>query len=250
MGGKSKVAKRLTALLPQHRCYIELFSGAANTLFAKERSQAEVLNDVNCELVNLFRVVKYHQRAFIDELYFILHSRQDFSCYRSQPGLTDIQQAARTWYIMKTAFGGKGGTTSPSFGYGTLGRSRLRRTAFASIRKAHKRLDGVIIENRDFGDIIKRYDRDYSVFFCDPPYFQTATYKDTFAWSDHQRLANSLTKIKGKFLLTINNHEDIRRLYKKFKIRRVPVTYSVLKNTTKRVQELVIANYPLPKKLW
>jgi len=250
MGGKSKVAKKLTALLPEHRCYIELFSGAANILFAKNRSHAEVLNDINSDLVNLFRVVKYHQRAFIDELHFVLHSRQDFEGYKSQPGLTDIQRAVRTWYIMKTAFGGKGGTSSPSFGYGTLGKSRLRRTAFGSIRRAHKRLDGVIVENRDFEDIIKRYDRDYSVFFCDPPYFQTAAYKDAFTWADHQRLAKALAKIKGKLLLTINDHDDIRRLYKGFRIRRVPVTYSVLKSTTKQVQELVIANYPLPKKLW
>jgi len=250
MGGKSKVAKKLAALLPEHSCYVELFAGAANLLFAKEPSKTEVINDVNCELVNLYRIIKYHQRAFVDELYFVLHSRQDFASYRTQPGLTDIQKAVRSWYIMKTAFGGKGGTSSPNFGYGTIGKSRLRRSAFSSLRTAHKRLDGVIVENRDFEDIIKRYDRAYSLFFCDPPYFQTAAYKDAFSWDDHQRLAAALAKIKGKFLLTINDHKDIRRLYKGFRIRGVPVTYSVLKNKTKLVQELVIANYPLPKKLW
>lgn len=250
MGGKSKVAKRLASLLPEHSCYVELFAGAANLLFAKEKSKSEVLNDVNSELINLFRIVRWHSRAFIDELQFITHSRDEFDDCKNKQGLTDIQRAARSWFVMKTAFGGKGGTNSPHFGYGTLGKGRFRRSAFSTVRTCHKRLDGVIIENRDFEDIIGRYDRKYTAFFCDPPYWQATAYKTPFRWSDHERLAKSLAKIKGKFLLTINEHKDIKKLYKGFNTRRVPITYSIMKGSTKRVHELVIANYSLPKRLW
>jgi len=67
MGGKSKMAKRLSQLLPEHRCYVEVFAGAANLLFIKDRAKTEVLNDINSELVNLFRVVRHHPREFISE---------------------------------------------------------------------------------------------------------------------------------------------------------------------------------------
>ena len=65
MGGKSNQAARLCQLLPDHRCYAEVFAGAANLLFAKPRSKVEVLNDINSELINLFRVVRFHPREFI-----------------------------------------------------------------------------------------------------------------------------------------------------------------------------------------
>ncbi len=251
MGGKSKVAKRLTQLLPEHRCYIELFAGAANLLFVKEPSKTEVLNDINSELVNLFRIVRYHSREFIAELKLATHSRSDFTDFRDQPGLTDIQRAARTWFIMVSAFGGLGGTTNPTFGYGTTGRARFKRTAFAALRRCHKRLDGVYIENLDYADCIKRYDRGHSVFFCDPPYLATAGYKNRFTLDDHKRLAATLRTIKGSFLLTVNDHPKIRSLYKGLAILKVAVKYSVSRDKSSKARnrsELVIANYPLPKR--
>ncbi|HAL45676.1 MAG: hypothetical protein A2Y12_01685 [Planctomycetes bacterium GWF2_42_9] len=250
MGGKNRTAKQLVNLFPKHGCYVEVFSGAANLLFEKQRTGTEVINDINGELINLFRIVRWHKRAFLDELRYVLHSRKDFDDYKSQPGLTDIQRAARTWYLLKTSFGGKGGTSSFHFGYGTCGRSRLSRLSFTAIRKCHKRLDGVFIENKDFEDIIKRYDRKYTLFFCDPPYWQTAAYKSPFTWADHERLFKTLKSIAGKFLLTINNHPDIRTLYKEYCIRRASAIYSIEKNVNQDVTELVIANFDLPKRLW
>lgn len=250
MGGKSRTAKNILKLFPQHSCYVEVFAGAANVLFEKEKCGTEVLNDINSELTNLFRVVKFHPRAFIDELGFVLHSRKDFTDYQNQPGMTDVQKAVRSWYIIKTAFGGKGGTGCPNFGYGTCGRARLSRTAFASIRRCHKRFDGVFIENKDFADIIKRYDRKYTLFYCDPPYWQTASYKAAFAWADHQRLQKALSGIAGKFLLTINNHKDIRTLYKGYCQRKASANYSVCRDIHQDVTELVITNFDLPARLW
>lgn len=251
MGGKSRVAKRLAELLPEHTCYVEVFAGAANLLFAKEPAKTEVINDINSELVNLLRITRWHPRELINELAFVLHSRKDFVDYRNQPGLTDIQRAARSWFIMKTAFGGKGGTSHPCFGYGTSGKSRLRRTAFTTIRKCHKRLDGVFVENLDFAECIQRYDRPHTVFYNDPPYVETAGYKSSFSLDDHQRLAEALKSIKGKFLLSANDHSLVRRLYKGLPRLKVKVRYTVARDEdvkTRGRDELVIANYPLPKK--
>ncbi len=234
MGGKSKVAGRLCQLLPEHKCYVELFAGAANLLFAKERSKTEAINDINSELVNLFRVVRWHPRDFIAELAFATHGRADFTDYRAQPGLTDIQKAARSWFVIKTA----------------TGQAHLRRTAFAAVRRCHKRLDGVYIENLDFPDCIRRYDRPYTVFYCDPPYLGAGGYKTAFTLEDHHRLAAILKFIKGKFLLSINDHPKIRSLYKGLPRLKVKVRYSVSRDKSDKARdrtELVIANYPLPK---
>jgi len=220
-------------------------------LFTKQPSKTEVLNDINAELVNLFRIVRWHQREFIRELQFIVQSRTEFADYRSQPGLTDIQRAARTWFVARTAFGGKGGTSHPAFGYGTTGKAHLRRTAFATVRRCHKRLDGVYIERLDFADIIRRYDRKHTLFYCDTPYLQAAAYKNSFGIDDHRRLAELFRTIKGKFLLTINDHPEIRALYKGLPKLKAKVKYTISRDKTAAAEdrgELVIANYPLPRR--
>ena len=251
MGGKSKVAKRLCELLPEHVCYVEVFAGAANLLFVKDKSKVEAINDINAELINLFRVVRSHRREFMRELMLVTQSRDVFTDYRSQPGITDIQRAARSYFIMKAAFGGKGGTSHPAFGYGTTGRARFCRNMFSAVNRCHKRLDGVYIENLPFEDCIRRYDRPHTVFFCDPPYLDVGGYKEQFRPADHDRLAAILTGIKGKFLLTINDHPKIRALYKNFHRLKVKVRYSISRDKSMKARErteLVIANYPLPKR--
>jgi len=247
MGGKSKMAARLSQLLPEHSCYVEVFAGAANLLFAKEPSKTEVINDINSELVNLFRIVRCHRREFLRQLSLLTHSRDTFADYRTQPGLTDIQRAARTYFILKASFGGKGEV----LGYGTTGKARFRRTIFSAIHRCHKRLDGVYIENLDFADLIKRYDRAHTVFYCDPPYLETAGYKAVFTLSDHKRLAEHLKLIKSKFLLSVNDHPKIRGLYKGLPRIKVKVKYTISRDKSRKASErseLVIANYPLPRR--
>jgi len=165
--------------------------------------------------------------------------------------LTDIQKAARSFFIIKTTFGGKGGASHPDFGYGTTGKARYRRTAFAAVNRCHKRLAGVFIENLDYPDCIARYDRPHTFLFCDPPYLGTGGYKASFHKADHASLADLLGKIKCKFLLTVNDCKAIRTLYKGFCIKPAPVKYSVSREKTPKPRDrtdLIIANYPLPKR--
>jgi DNA adenine methylase len=249
MGGKSRMVKLLTAAIPKHTCYVEVFAGAANLLFAKPLSNCEVINDINGDLVNLFRVVKHHRREFLCQLMYLTHSRRDFSDAKAQPGLTDIQRAAGFYLILRTCFGGKGGTSSPCFGYGTSGKARFNRISLSAVHRCHKRLSGVFIENLPFDDCIRRYDRPHSFFYCDPPYLETTGYKAQFGLPDHQRLAEQLRAIKGRFLLSINDHPEIRRLYKGLTIHPVSVRYTVSRDKSDEAtcrKELLIANYPLP----
>jgi DNA adenine methylase len=247
IGGKHRIAGQLIKLFPEHTCYVEVFAGAANVLLAKPPSKVEALNDVNGDIVNIFRIIRWHPDELIKELGLLRHSRKEFFDYHDQPGLTDVQRAARHWYLLKTTFGGTGPAGHRNFSFGCCRKAMIQNDFAEIIEQVHERLNGVYIETGDFEKVIKRYDRPATFFFCDPPYWQAADHGVPFEWPDHERLAKTLRGLKGKFLLTINDHPDIRRLYKGLPSTKIAVCYTITKEKKKKLHEFVITNYKLPK---
>ena len=213
IGGKKNVRKRIIEQFPQQppKKYVEVFGGAGWVLFGKEQTtgQVEVYNDGDGELVNLFRCVKYHAEEVEKELALLPHSREIFGYYRDRQtheGLTDIQRAARFFYLVRHSFG------CNTHSFATDKKNMV--SAVERMKLVHKRLQGVIVENRDFEDLIKLYDSPDTLFYLDPPYFGTeGYYKKIFNESDHYRLFECLKKIKGKFVLSYGDCEFIRGLY-------------------------------------
>ena len=105
LGGKRALARRIAENLPTHTCYVEPFAGGASVFFVKSRSKVEVLNDKHLGLVNLFRVVQRHPEAFLAELGLVVASREWYEVCWAQPGLTDVERAARFYYRVKHTFG-------------------------------------------------------------------------------------------------------------------------------------------------
>jgi DNA adenine methylase len=97
--------------------------------------------------------------------------------------------------------------------------------------------------------IFEKYEKPHTFFFCDPPYYQTEGYVNEFGEKEHQLLRDTLKNIKGKFLLTINDHYQVREWYKGFSIKEVEVVYSVSKDSKgrKKYKELIITNYQRKK---
>src|SRR6202521_4393174 len=108
IGGKNRLANQIIALLPEHTTYVEPFAGGAQVFFHKQPSKVEVLNDLDNEIVNFFRVCQHHYEELLRYLRFSLASRTWFSLFReSNPeSLTDIQRAARFFYLQKNSFAG------------------------------------------------------------------------------------------------------------------------------------------------
>lgn len=213
IGGKRALRRAILERFPDDEVgrYIEVFGGAAWVLFAKEKkaNQLEVYNDINGNLVNLFRCVKYHCGELQRELEWMLTSREQFfDCltqYQAR-GLTDIQRAARFFYAVKISFGCDNRTYATS--------SKQIDNAVEYMTKVQERLRGVNIENKDFADLIKVYDRPTALFYLDPPYVDTEKYYDSpFCAQDHQRLREVLGHIKGRFILSYNDHPLVRELY-------------------------------------
>ena len=110
----------------------------------------------------------------------------------------------------------------------------------------HLRLVGVHIEHLSWDDFILRYDKPGTLFYCDPPYYKAPSYAHNLELSDYQQMASLLSGIKSRFILSINDHPDIREVFKKFKIKPVSLKYTVSKGKQTTGRELLITNYQLP----
>jgi DNA adenine methylase len=247
MGGKSLLTKKIIKKIPDHNCYCEVFAGAAWLLFRKEESQVEIINDINSDLVTLYRVVKLHLTEFIRYLNWILVARGEFDRFKLEnpETLTDIQKAVRFYFLLKTGFAAR--LEKPSFNIATTSKPRLNLLRIEEDLSAiYLRLARVYIENRPFEAIITRFDKPDTFFYCDPPYHGFEDYygKGIFSRDDFQKLRDILSNIKGKFIVSINDTPEIRQIYKGFKIEVVETKYTAGgANKAKKVNELLIRNY-------
>ncbi len=247
VGGKNRLADRIIPLIPDHMCYCEVFAGAAWLLFKKPESKSEVINDINVELVTLYRVVQHHLDELVRYFRWMLVSRDEFErLHKVRPEtLTDIQRAARFYYLQKTGFSSK--VNSTTFGMSTGQRPALNLLRMEEdLSAAHLRLARVYVENMPFGELIERYDRPHTFFYVDPPYHGSEDDygKGLFKRSDFAVLAEQLAGIKGRFIMSINDAPEIRKLYGRFEMRTVPTRYS-LGNADRAgaIRELLVMNF-------
>lgn len=237
-GGKNRLAKRIIERIPPHDCYVEVFAGGAGILFKKEPSKAEVLNDLDGELVTFYRVIKHHPLEFHRQFEYSLVSRDEFKrLLKVDPAtLTDVQRACRYFYLQKNAFGGK--VTGQTFGTATTGPPRFNLFRLEQIvQEAWLRLAQVTIERLDFRELIPRYDREHTFYFMDPPYWEIPGYRHDFKEQDFTDLADVLRGIKGRFLMTINDHPRVRQIFREFRIEEVELKYSMSKESKARAKE-------------
>ena len=230
VGGKRRLAKHILPLFDNpHTCYVEPFAGAAAMLFARPQpAKVEVLNDVNRDLVNLYRVVQHHLEEFVRQFDWALSSREMFRWAQltQVDTLTDVQRAARFYYLQRLAFGSK--VTGQTFGVSATTPARLNLPRMKEqLTEAHMRLARVTIEHLSWADCITRYDRPETLFFCDPPYWRTEGYGVAFGMNEYARLAELLGVLRGRAILTINDHPDMRRLFDRFRRKRVEIDYTV-----------------------
>jgi DNA adenine methylase len=245
IGGKSRLSKQIITEIPAHKTYCEVFSGAAWVFFRKEPSAVEVINDLDSDLIAFYRVVQNHLEEFLRQFKWLLTSREWFEDWKNQleaRGLTDIQKAARYYYVQRQAFGGR--VRSRTYGVQPDRRPRINLIRMEEEMSAvHLRLSQVWIESLSWKDLILRYDRSGAFFYCDPPYFECPDYKHNLVFEDYVSMAELLSKIKGKFMLSINDHPKMREVFKGFRMRPVSLLYSVSKDKSTKGKELLIRNY-------
>jgi len=255
--GKTKLVDQIPALIPAHDCYIEPLGGMASVLFNKVPSRVEVYNDRYGDLVNFFMCVKTDAMKLRTEIEKMPYSRkiyrrvlEDFKDKDVEnPLALEYVRAARFFYIMNTGFGAKPAIHQSlgSFGYAKKQRNRARALwrKTSILEGATERLRNVIIECLDFADCIKRYDTPNSVFYCDPPYYASDNPGISFTEEQHKQLADTLTSVKGKWILTYDDHPKVRELYDKYSLQYVDVPRTADKSlgVHTRLQHLIITNF-------
>lgn len=245
IGGKRRLAKHILPLFPAHTCYVEPFCGAAALYFLKTPSKIEVINDINGELVNLYRVVKHHLEEFVRQFKWALVSRQIYKWLQDTPEetLTDIQRAARFYYLQKQAFGGK--VADHTFGTSTTSAPRFNLLRIEEeLSMAHLRLSRTLIEHLDWYQCIERYDRPHTLFYCDPPYWGTEDYGVEFGLENYDYMADLARRIKGTMIISVNDIPEMRQAFNGLNMQSVDISYN-LKVTGKPSpkKELVICNF-------
>ncbi|MCT9015069.1 DNA adenine methylase [Cupriavidus gilardii] len=246
LGGKRRLADRLLPLFPAHECYVEVFCGGAALYFLRQvPAPVEVINDINGDLVNLYRVVQHHMEEFVHQFKWALSSRQVFKWAQMArvETLTDIQRAARFFYLQHHAFGGK--VDGQTYGTATTAPMINLCRIEENLSAAHLRLAGTNVENLPWQECMRRYDRAHTLFYLDPPYWQTEGYGVPFGFENYVEMSEMMRTCKGRVMVSINDHPDIRAAFDGHHMMELDIKYSVA-NAYGRPEiskELVIMNW-------
>jgi DNA adenine methylase len=244
IGGKRPLAKRLIEMFPAHRAFCEVFSGGAQVLFRKPPSKVEVLNDLDGEIVNFFRVCQQHHEELIRYFRYVLVSRKWFDLLKvtDPKTLTDVQRAARHLYLLKNCFASR--VLKPNYHWHVVQPPGFNLDRLPElIESAHKRLARVQIECLPYEDILKHFDRPDTLFYLDPPYFGRSLYRHNLSAEDFATMAQRLEKLRGKFILSLNDVPEVRALFRQFDIQGVELAYTAQKVAGRRYREVIIKNF-------
>ncbi|MHA3052506.1 DNA adenine methylase [Acinetobacter sp. ANC 4640] len=216
-GGKFRLADWVISHFPNHTCYTEVFGGAAGVLLQKPRAYAEVYNDLDGDVVNLFQVLRDKEKCgqLIEQLVLTPYAREEFDLAWEHTD-NDIERARRIIIRAQMGFGSAGATKGRTGfridtkrQYGTaqsLWASYPEHLAFVS-----ERLSGVLIENRPAIQVLQDHDADTTLHYVDPPYVHETRYggaktgsyyKHEMADDDHVQLLEKLLELEGMVILS------------------------------------------------
>jgi len=210
-GGKWRLADWIISHLPRHRTYVEPFGGAASVLIRKPRSYAEIYNDLDGEVVNLFRVARDQGPELVRRLRLTPFARQEFEDSRDASPDDPIERARRTVVRSFMGFGSNSHAKTTGFRANSQRSGTTAAHDWAAYPRALEaiidRLRGVVIENRDACEVMRQQDADDAVHYVDPPYvWQTRgrrfQYRHEMTDEDHQKLADVLKSLRGGVVLS------------------------------------------------
>lgn len=235
-GGKARLAKFIVPRIDgtDHKTYVEPFVGMGGIFLRRtKRPRIEVVNDINREIVTAFRVWQHHPDELKRHLHRFLYSREmaEAEHSRNPDLLTDVQRAARFLFLQAIAFSGKPATVigKRELQFGPLRTSNFRADRMCRrIDMAWSRLAGVTVEQMPWREVLEKYDRPTTMFYLDPPYQgNEASYgKGVFRQEDFTVMADACRRMKGRFLMSINDTIEIRELFDEFQIDEISCRYS------------------------
>lgn len=252
-GGKQNMVSTILPLIPVHNLYCEPFFGGGAIFFAKPRSNVEVINDTNREVINFYRILQQDYTSLEKEVKISLHSRdlhrKASVIYNNPDMFSELKRAWAFWVLAQQSFAS---IIDGSWGYDikkatTSKKIYNKREAFTEDYSI--RLQEVQIECTDALRIINSRDTSGAFFYCDPPYYQADMgHYDGYTIDDFELLLKQLTKIEGKFLLSSYPSDLLANYTNANKWNQIMIDsyVSVCKKDTKdkKKVEVLTANYP------
>lgn len=257
-GGKSRHVSRILAALPPHRVYVEPFAGSAAVLFAKPPAKQEVLNDVDGQVINFYRVLRDRLDELERAVLLTPYARADFDAADFDAADIDDVERARRWYCRSTQ--GFGQSAGDGTGWSISTKQNTPRTRQIARRVGRfdacaERLSNVFIENRDALGLIARFGTDPGAcLYLDPPYLIDTRsapncYRHEFQAEDqHRRLAAAVSSCAASVVLSGYRSALYDDLYRGWDRTEWHVTREPGNGRTRRVEcavEVLWSNRPL-----
>ena len=251
-GGKQMMLKYILPLIPKHDLYVEPFCGGAAVFWAKAPVRNEVINDLNGEVANFYKVLKSDFKNLLKLVKSTLHSRRDYEdamvVYKNPHLFTDLKRAWAFWVATSQSFASSiGGGWSYDRGVKNTRATSVHYKREGFLDLYEQRLSRVSIENRSAIKVIEGRNVENAFFYCDPPYHNAdqghyAGYKE----SDFIDLLEVLSKVKGKFLLSSYPSDVLKSYAEKhgWHQKSIKKTVSVTLHKKKKV-EVLTANYDI-----
>jgi len=229
-GSKKDIIDKIEPLIPPHKTYVEPFVGGGSVFWFVERSSKSVINDLDSDLMEGYTILK---KGGLQNLYMppTLEGKQALVNRKAK------NYGERLVQLLLMSCNTFGNT-----GIGKLYKNIDNEKKLSLIPSYSEALKGVTILNTDYKNVIKKYDSPSTFFFLDPPYEKSGgLYKKSII--DYEEMKELLSTIKGKFMLTINDSPEIRRVFNQFNIKPIIVkgTPGIIGGVDRK--ELIIMNY-------
>lgn len=236
VGGKKLLSKRIVAMIPPHKTYVEPFCGAASVFWAKPPSEIEVLNDADPDLIRFYKNISEVGRCNIK------HTAENFDSLLKKTGKLSpcefLSQVVCSFGNKRKYYVGRGKE-------GTAGDTACSNGApqfYHYLPEYQERLKKTHLYCGDWQKVVEKYDASDTFFFLDPPYHGTS--RDYSKGDDVlSRLAQVLPKLKGKWLMTYDDHPDVRKSLDSFNITAISADYTINHNSHQEGKQLIITNY-------
>ena len=260
-GGKFYLLPYLLKVIPKHICYVEVFGGGGYLLLNKKRSRVEVYNDINGDVVNLFRVLRDNGDELIRRLKYTPYSRRLVEEIRTKTEFSDdIERAWAYFILLNQTFNATG--RIGGFAYARVkNQANMFKNLVDNLHRVVERLRGVVIECLDWKECMDRYEGEEVFGYLDPPYPPETrkdknVYEHEFTIEDHIKLRDYIKNWSGKICLSTYPSEIYEELanegWHKLEIK-VSKWSRVLRkdhsgNTKSRAIEVLWMNYELPQR--
>jgi DNA adenine methylase len=234
LGGKFSILPWMLEKLPPAKHFVDVFGGSGVVLLNREPSPIETYNDINGKVVNFFKVMRDQPDALIAALELAPYSRQEYEEALDDPAASPLERARR-FFVRTSQSQFAAGAQEDSKGWACSfndsrrGVSEKVNTYLNRVEGLHKmvsRLRTVQIENRCFRYVLRNYDTEQTLFYCDPPYMQTlrssTKYEFDFANQDAYDLHYYASRVKGKIAISGYKEPFMMELYKDFNFHEGP----------------------------